>query len=218
MSDVLDAAPPKTAEEIKQEQWSAKVTVDYDVLNSIVMHFTAKNSPKRHEVQEAVLHGLVTPLNYWLAAYSMDTAIRAAHFLAQSCCETFQFSALTETPKKGGREYEVGTKKGKNLGNKSPGDGPLFIGRGLLHLTGRANYFEIGKRIGVSLLDAPGSVSSDLDLAVHTACEFWLLKGLNEYADSDDFDTITHKINGGTNGLDERRAALGRAKRQLGIQ
>lgn len=213
-----------TGETIKQaftdfqsSQKARRVIIDYGLLSSIVMHFTAKSSPKRHEAQEELLRNLVFPLNRWLAVYGINTALRTAHFLAQACCETFQFSAMTETPKNGGREYDLGTKVGKTLGNDYPGDGPRYIGRGLLHLTGRLNYAEIGKKIGVSLENDPTSVGSDLDLAVRTACEFWRMKSLSQYADEDDFNTIVFRINGGHNGRDERYRALQRAKKALGI-
>ena len=68
---------------------AGKIVVDYSLLSSIVMHFTAKNSPKRHEVQEFFLRSLVAPLNTWMSSYNIDTEIRAAPFLSQSCCETF---------------------------------------------------------------------------------------------------------------------------------
>lgn len=203
--------------DFQASQRAKRVTIDYGLLSSIVMHFTAKSSPKRHEAQEALLRDLVFPLNRWLPVYGMDTGIRVAHFLAQAGCETFQFSALTETPKNGGREYDLGTKVGKVLGNEYPGDGPRYIGRGLLHLTGRRNYRSMGSRIGTDLENNPVSVGSDQDLAVRTACEYWRNKGLNIFADRDDFDTVTYRINGGHNGRDERYKALQRAKNKLGI-
>ena len=194
-------------------QRAGKIVVDYSLLSSIVMHFTAKNSPKKHEIQEYYLQNLVAPLNRWMPVYGIDTAIRAAHFLSQACCETFQFTAVTETPKNGGKEYDGR----KSLGNTQPGDGPRFIGRGLLHLTGRLNYTAMGKNLGVDLVSNPEIVSNDLDIAVKTACEYWKNRGLNTYADKDDFDTVTQKINGGYNGRDERYAALQRIKKKLKI-
>lgn len=192
---------------------AGKIVVDYSLLSSIVMHFTAKNSLKRHEVQEYYLQNLVAPLNRWMPVYGIDTAIRAAHFLSQACCETFQFTAVTETPKNGGKEYDGR----KVLGNTQPGDGPLFIGRGLLHLTGRGNYRKIGNAIGVDLENNPTSVGSDLDISVRTACEYWRIRKISPFADQDDFNKVTTLINGGHNGLDERFKALQRAKKKLGL-
>ena len=195
---------------------AGKIVVDYSLLSSIVMHFTARNNAKRHEIQEYYLRSLVAPLNRWMPVYGIDTAIRAAHFLSQACCETFQFTAITETPRNGGKEYE-GNRLGQRLSNTQPGDGPRFIGRGLLHLTGRGNYSEIGRRIGVDIEKDPASVGSDLDLSVRTACEYWRMRSINIYADKDDFNTVMRLINGGHNGRDERLKALGRAKKSLGI-
>ncbi|BBG31471.1 glycoside hydrolase family 19 protein [Zymobacter palmae] len=192
---------------------AGKIVVDYSLLSSIVMHFTAKNSPKKHEMQEYYLQNLVAPLNRWMPVYGIDTAIRAAHFLSQACCETFQFTAVTEIPKNGGKEYDGR----KSLGNTQPGDGPRYIGRGLLHLTGRENYRVMGNKIGVNLEQNPNVVSDDLDIAVRTACEYWKNRGINAFADKDDFDTVTQKINGGHNGRDERYASLQRIKKKLGI-
>lgn len=215
--DVTGESLKQAFNDFQASQKARRVVIDYGLLSSIVMHFTAKNSPKRHDAQEELLRNLVFPLNRWLAVYEINTAIRAAHFLAQACCETFQFSALVETPKNGGREYDAGTRVGGTLGNDYPGDGPRYIGRGLLHLTGRRNYRTMGSKIGTDLENNPVSVGSDLDLAVRTACEFWREKRLNRYADKDDFYHVMYFINGGHNGRDERYRALQRAKGKLGI-
>ena len=120
---------------------------------------------------------------------------------------------MTETPRNGGKEYDGR----KNLGNTQPGDGPLFIGRGLLHLTGRRNYRKIGDAIGLNLEQNPNSVGCDLDISVRTACEYWRMRNISLFADKDDFNKVTILINGGHNGLDERYSALQRAKKKLGL-
>ena len=61
---------------------AGKIVVDYSLLSSVVMHFTAKNNAKRHKIQEYYLHNLVAPLSRWMPVYGIDTAIRAAHFLS----------------------------------------------------------------------------------------------------------------------------------------
>lgn len=192
---------------------AGKIVIDYSFLSSIVMHFTVKNSPKKHEIQEYYLQNLVAPLNRWMPVYGINTAIRAAHFLAQACCETFQFSEITENPRNGGKEYDGR----RDLGNTQPGDGPRYIGRGLLHLTGRENYRVMGNKIGINIVDDPNSVSNDLDIAVRTACEYWRNRGINEIADRDDFDYVTKRINTACKGKEERYAALTRIKKKLGI-
>ena len=91
----------------------------------------------------------------------------------------------------------------KNLGNTELGDGSKFHGRGLIQLTGRANYEKCGNAIGTDLLSNPNALLEPL-YAVLSAGWFWSTKGLNSIADTWDTVTITKKINGGTIGLDDR--------------
>lgn len=193
------------------------VTIDAGLLNHIALHFNAPKFKLRRQHQIYNIQHLISPLNHWFKVYSIDTPLRVAHFLAQACCETFQYSALSEHPKHGGREYDLGTRIGKNLGNIYKGDGPKYIGRGMLHLTGRFNYQQMGKKIDSDLVDYPTTVATDFNLAVRTACEYWKIKSCNLNADLDDFHIIMLKINGGMNGQTERRAALNRAKKYLHI-
>lgn len=87
------------------------------------------------------------------------------------------------------------------------GDGFKFRGRGLIQITGRANYAECGEALfGDSrLLNAPELLEQP-KYAVMSAGWFWQSKGLNILADKGDFLGITKRINGGTNGLADREA------------
>ena len=208
---------------------AGKVVVDSVLLRKIAEPFSLKSMPrdhtnltdgqkkhiKRHYAQEFHFNNLPSYLNKWLPIYGIDTAIRVAHFLSQSCCETFNFAEVTENTD--GLKYEPGTNKGRLLGNTNVGDGPAFIGRGLLHLTGRGNYTKMSGDLKIDLVKSPDLVASNLDLCVRTACEYWRNRGINAYADRDDFDKITVIINGGHTGLKERREALKRAKKYLGL-
>jgi putative chitinase len=91
----------------------------------------------------------------------------------------------------------------KNLGNTELGDGNKFHGRGLIQLTGRANYEKCGNSIGADLLSNPNVLCEPL-YAVLSAGWFWSTKGLNQIADTWDTVAITKKVNGGTIGLDDR--------------
>lgn len=146
------------------------VIIDAGLLNHIALHFTHRKTRLKKQHQIFNIQHLITPLNHWFKVYSIDTPLRVAHFLSQACCETFQFTSMTEHPAHGGREYDKGTRAGFNLGNIHAGDGPRYIGRGMLDLTGRVNYKKIGKSIGVDLVDHPNSVATDFNLAVRTAC------------------------------------------------
>lgn len=101
-----------------------------------------------------------------------------------------------------------------NLGNTQPGDGWKFRGRGLMQITGRANYAACGKALGIDLLASPELLEQPAT-AARAAAWFWTSRGLNALADADDIAGITRKINGGTNGLDDRRARYARAIKVL---
>lgn len=99
----------------------------------------------------------------------------------------------------------------KNLGNTAPDDGYNFRGTGLLQMTGRGSRTTIGTNLGVDLVNNPAN-GADPQYLLAIACEEWNEKGCNPYADKDDILTITKKINGGTNGLDSRKAWLVKTK------
>jgi putative chitinase len=97
------------------------------------------------------------------------------------------------------------------LGNTEPGDGSRFRGRGAKQTTGRANYNDVKAVTGIDVIANP-DLLADPDMAVQAACIFWDRKKCNGFADKDDILGLTKAVNGGTNGLDERKAALVRAK------
>jgi predicted chitinase len=106
-----------------------------------------------------------------------------------------------------------------DLGNTQPGDGRRFKGRGLIQLTGRANYREYGRAISqeAELLANPELLETDPDLCVDVAGWFWAKRNLNTLADADDLTRIIKRINGGLNGLEDRRRLLKRAKALLSL-
>ncbi len=104
----------------------------------------------------------------------------------------------------------------RDLGNTQPGDGPRYKGRGLIQLTGRANYTHYGQVLGLDLVGNPDLAAAP-PTALDIACEYWREHGLNQFADQDDIETITRRINGGLNGIDSRRLYLALAQAALGI-
>lgn len=145
-----------------------------------------------------------------MAGRAIDTPLRRAHFIAQLAHESGAFRYAEELAD--GAAYEGRA----DLGNTRPGDGRRFKGRGLIQLTGRANYTAYGTAIGRDLAADPTPVATDPALAVDAACWFWATRGLNALADADDVERITRRINGGLNGLEDRKDYLRRAKFFLG--
>lgn len=148
-----------------------------------------------------------------LTSYAMHTPLRAAHFLAQCCHELDNFCTTVEygDAARFARLYDNRT----DLGN-GPNDGALFCGRGLIQLTGRRNYTQMGATLGLPLVESP-AMAAEPAVSLRLACEFWKSRSLNEFADQDDVVAITWRVNGGFNGLPERQTALLRAKTLLGI-
>ena len=148
-----------------------------------------------------------------LPAYVIDAnALRLANFLGQTCLESGGWQWLKEIwgPTAAQKSYEGRAA----LGNNQPGDGYRFMGRGLIQITGRANYAEMGHALGLDLIGNP-ALAETPDIAVLTACQFWKARGLNALADQGSDDTITTRINGGANGRTERHALVARAKQIL---
>lgn len=99
---------------------------------------------------------------------------------------------------------------GNRMGNR-PGthDGSAYIGRGGPQVTGRDGYRAVGERVGLDLVNNPEQ-ACDYSLQPEICAGFWTWKGMNQFADDNDFLGCVKRWNGGTNGLAERRAALAR--------
>jgi putative chitinase len=139
---------------------------------------------------------------------------RLACFLAQIGHESGRLRFVRElwgpTPQQ--LRYERGTELAKRLGNVRAGDGRRYMGRGLIQVTGRANYARTTAKLrtlyGEEVPDfvvAPAMLEAPRWAAL-SAGSYWRERGLNRYADAHDFVTLTRRINGGTNGLADRQA------------
>jgi putative chitinase len=160
--------------------------------------------------RDAQIRKFVPHLNRTMAEFGINTRLRQAHFLAQLAHESGEFNYVEEIAS--GDAYEGRP----DLGNTQPGDGRRFKGRGLIQITGRANYTEASRALGVDLVNNPTLLATD-ELASRSAGWFWQKSGLNAIADQDDVVRVTRIINGGTNGLSDRTQKLAAAKRVFGI-
>ncbi|WP_353230820.1 hypothetical protein [Novosphingobium sp.] len=105
----------------------------------------------------------------------------------------------------GERVYGLGNpKKAKELGNTSAGDGYKYRGGGALQTTGRAAYRAMGTRIGVNLEANPALIVDPSHIFL-PALQEWNDGHLNAVADANNIRRITLVINGGLNGLAERK-------------
>lgn len=159
-----------------------------------------------------IVEGLAQAMPSMVREFSLNTYNRQAYLLAQMAHESAGFSTTTEFAS--GAQYEGRA----DLGNTQPGDGVRFKGRGLIQLTGRANYRKFGQIFGIDLIRQP-ELLQRFPLAARVSGEFWRQNAINECADRSDFICATRRINGGTNGLADRqrylRIALDLLVRQL---
>lgn len=159
------------------------------------------------------------PLMAAMMEYGIMSRLRAAMFLVQIGHETGGFHWITElwgpTPAQKGYEGRV------DLGNVKPGDGTLYKGRGLIQVTGRANYAAARDRLRVRLgTRVPDFEAEPLKLcepewASYSAGDYWNSRALNAKADAGDVLGVTRAINGGTNGLADRQARYDQALEAL---
>lgn len=168
--------------------------------------------------------------------FKIDTPLRLAHWLGQLHVESLGLTRLVEDltysaarlvevwpsrfPSLAVAQPFAGAPKllaervyggRKDLGNTQLGDGWRFRGRGLIQVTGRANYAEVGLEIGLDLVADPDALLSPAN-AARAAGAFWAIHGLNALADRGDIAAITRAVNGGQTGLAERTTQVARAK------
>jgi predicted chitinase len=170
-----------------------------------------------------------------------DSRLRLAHFFAQvlheSGCMLFDMENLNYSSdalqkvfgkyfptKEDADAYARNPEKIANRvyadrmgnGDERSGDGWRYRGRGLIQLTGRANYKAFAEWIGDErVMDEPDLVCTEY--AVHSAVFFWVKNDLNRLADRDDVVALTTRVNGGVNGLAHRRELLNKANGLLGM-
>jgi len=107
---------------------------------------------------------------------------------------------------------------GGRLGNgpSASGDGFRYRGRGYIQITGRENYRDIGRHAEVAIDEEPDR-AAHADHALEIACGFWKARGLNAICDTGDFTACTRRINGGTIGIEDRRAWLDKVIRIMAL-
>lgn len=178
------------------------------------------------------------PLNQVFVKYDIGTPKRQAAFIGQCAVESANFTRLQENLKysvqrltqvwpsrfpsiEAATPYANNPEKLANfvyagrMGNLQDGDGWQFHGRGLIQLTGRENYENCGNGIGVDLINDPDLLLTP-QYAALSAGWFWGKRGLNALADTQEYGTMTRRINGGTTALEERIAKITKALQVLG--
>jgi len=177
--------------------------------------------PQASEKQlRALCDKWVPHLQAAMEKYAINTPTRMAHFLAQIAHESGRFAYVRELwgPTAAQARYEG---RG-DLGNTQAGDGFRFRGRGLIQITGRANYRECATALSLPLILHPEALERP-DIAALASAWWWSDNGLNELADAGNVDHVSDRINrgrvtkpvGDANGYAERLALTERALKAL---
>lgn len=169
-----------------------------------------------------------------LVRFDITTPLRVAHLVGQLMHESGALTLISENLNYSARRltevwpsrfptikdavpYERNPQKlgdkvyGGRMGNTTPGDGWKYRGRGLIQITGRNNYQRFGKMLGINLVEHP-DLAVDPKYSLALAAAFFRDRGCNAWADADDIENVTRRINGGTIGLRDRQHWLDRAK------
>lgn len=189
------------------------------------------------------LDSFVATFNMWAVHFGIDTPLRVVHYLAQvfhesaylkSTEENLNYSAealLRVWPKHfnmsnvdfyAHNPQRIANRAYANRmgnGSEASGDGYRFRGRGFIGTTGRANYkayaeseWCVGDLMSHPewLSKSPGDQKSSMF--------FWLQNNCNRFADADDVEGLTKRINGGLNGYDSRLALTKKFKEVFNVK
>ncbi|NHN84496.1 peptidoglycan-binding protein [Acetobacter musti] len=181
----------------------------YPVDGDFILRTAPRFSGTRAAAQTAIVSAISPVFAATLDSYDISTKLRIAHFMGQVTHECAGFTTTEEFAS--GAAYEGRT----NLGNTQPGDGKRYKGRGLIQLTGRSNYRNIGNALKLPLEDQP-ELAADPVTSLRIACEYWKKRKINAPADNDNLIDVSICVNGNPpKGLKSRGAFLSRAREAL---
>ena len=138
-----------------------------------------------------------------LTAYGITDTTQFASIMAQCAHESGNFKYLTEL---GQDSYFAKYEGRKDLGNTQPGDGLKYKGRGFIQITGRDLYTKAGAYVGQDLVNNP-EIAAQPQIAAKLVLYFLFeyKKGRTVGVNWDDLTAVTRIVNGGTNGIEDRR-------------
>lgn len=177
------------------------IPIDGQLMYDVAPRFSGAKAKRQKEIIDEISPVLASTLD----EYDINNRLRIAHFIDQTCHEAAGFRTTEEFAS--GTAYEWRT----DLGNTKRGDGRRYKGRGILQLTGRANYRTYGEALGLDIEGNP-LLAAEPRVSLRIACEYWKRRKINPDCDRDDIITVTRKINGGLNGLEHRRRYTAKAK------
>lgn len=174
------------------------------------------------QCKKSKLEAYLPLLNSAMTEALINTKLRKCAWLAQLAVESLEFIYMKE---QGGyayfmKMYDVSSPlanrraKARELGNLAVGDGAKYPGRGPIQVTGKTNYTDCGKALGLDLVNHPELLEQPA-LGFRGSAWFWKTKGCNQLADIPDFEKVVRRVNGGLNHYDRRLAYYNTAKQVL---
>ena len=141
-------------------------------------------------------------INLTIERFGITTDAQACHFISQILHESGNLKYVEEIAS--GEAYEGR----KDLGNTSKGDGVKYKGRGLIQITGKFNYQKLKDALFIDFVNHP-ELLTEPSWATMSAGWYWQTRGLNKivasFPEQEAIVRITKKINGGLNGLQDRK-------------
>ena len=212
-------AGPNTTHAIRLFQKNAGITQDGDAGPQTTSILFGKKPPKyttsipptisNGRVTDAQLrqlgwtkitNAMIKDLNRCLEKYQITTKSRICHFISQ--CSHESAAGLYTKELASGDAYEGR----KDLGNIYPGDGRKFKGGGYIQLTGRSNYQAFADEMGNQKIVSVGVDYVAQHYAWTSAGSWWNRNKMNNLVDSGaSVETVTYRVNGGQNGLADRK-------------
>ena len=141
----------------------------------------------------------IQELNECLNKFQINTPSRICHFISQISHESGSGKWVKELASGDAYEGRI------DLGNTIPGDGRKYKGAGYIQLTGRANYLEF-----FHVMNDP-KIMNGVDYVAGkypaTSAGFWWANNkMNELCDRNPtVEQVTRRVNGGLNGLSDRK-------------
>ena len=212
-----------------------QIRVDQQLIRRVLNGYTIPS--------DDTLNAFVASFNQWNVVFKIDTPLRIAAYISQVLHESSFLTAKVENlnysvegllktwPKRFDRakaeayarqpekiaNYVYANRMGN--GDEASGDGWRYRGRGLIQLTGKQNYSDFSKYdlCTEPVLKNPDKVAT-YPLDQVAAMWYWEKKKINEPADRGDIDEVTKRVNGGTNGLAQRKVIYRRLCNEFGIK
>ena len=162
-----------------------------------------------------IARGLADAMPEIISKWGIDTLLDQAHFIAQTAHESDGYRTTVEYAS--GDAYDTRTDLG--FSKAKDGDGRKFKGFGLIQETGPNNQRDVATALGIlaEWLKNP-RVLAAFPWAALSAGHYWHSRKISILANRDDVEAVTRKVNGGLNGLGDRKTYLARAKKALGIR